>query len=145
MVDAIGSLKRLGERRRAPERFRIVERRGGFDRRAGRGMLLILRDNPMLLLGLLVLLNLLSAADWALTMHAFDHGAIEGNPVLASIIAALPLAAAVFKASVILGVSIALWSGRRHRLLLATAVVGVAVYALLAVYHIGAIAIAGAL
>ena len=145
MAESSSDLRSSGERRSTQERFRVVERRGGFDRRGPGGVLVILRDEPFILLGLLILLNLLSAADWALTMHAMQYGALEANPLLNALISTNPTQAAIFKAVVILGISVAVWAGRRYRLLLATAVGAVAVYALLMLYHFGGIAIGGGL
>jgi hypothetical protein len=145
MTDKKAGLRAMIERRRIREPFRIVERRSGFDRRNRRGVLHVLRDAPLLLIALLALLSLLSAADWALTLRALRHGAVEGNPLLGGLIAADPEAAAIFKAGIILVVSLMVWNGRRYRLVLATAVVGVALYALLVVYHLVAFASASAL
>lgn len=142
MIDMNGPFGRSGERRQAPGRFRIVERRSGFDRRGDRSALLVLRDNPMLLLILLVTLNVLSAVDWAFTVHALQLGAVEGNLLLSGLIEVNPAAAATFKAVVILLVSLVVWRARRYRLVLATSVVAVTVFALLVPYHIVAFATA---
>jgi hypothetical protein len=100
-------------------------------------MLGVLRDNSWLLLGVLVVLNVLSVADWAFTLEAFKYGAVEGNPVLAALIEVSPMSAAVFKLLVILAVSLAIWAGRRYRLVLATALLALFLYAGLIAYHIG--------
>jgi hypothetical protein len=140
-----GDLRTSRDRRHKPIRFRFAQRRSGFDRRDGSGVLVVIRDHPLYLLGLLVALNALSAADWAFSLHAFAHGAVEGNAVLARLIAASPEGAALFKAAVVLGVSIVIWKGRRYRVLLATALLAVAVFVLLAAYHFATIARLGPL
>ena len=90
--------------------------------------------------GLLVALNVFSAIDWAFSLHAFSIGAVEGNPVLSSMIAINPLFAAVFKASIILAVSVFLWTGHAYRLILATTVFALALYGAVAVYQLVALA-----
>jgi hypothetical protein len=143
MVGTSGDLRTYGERRRTSDGFRILERRSGFDRRRRRGVLVVLRDNPLLLLALLVLLNLFSAIDWALTLRALRFGAVEGNLLLGRLMTANLAAAGVFKAAVVLVVSLALWSARRYRLVLATGVSAFALFALLVPYHLIAFVSAG--
>ena len=140
MVDQTSDLRRPGERRATRSHFRLHERRTGFDRRVPGGLLLYLRDRPVVVVGLLVALNVLSAVDWAFSLHAFSIGAVEGNPVLSSMIAVSPLSAALFKASIILTVSLFLWTGRAYRLILATTVLALAVYGAVAAYHLATLA-----
>jgi len=94
------------------------------------------------LVGLLILLNLLSLADWGFTLAAFRLGAVEGNPVLAALIDQSPALAAGFKVAIILAVSLSIWTWRRYRLVLATALGAVLVYTALMAYHIGGLSIA---
>lgn len=88
-----------------------------------------------MLLALLVGLNLLSAADWALTSRALANGAVEANAIIDTLIAVDPLAAAAFKATIALVATAAIWFARRYRLVIATAVGAVAVYGALMIYH----------
>lgn len=132
------------ERRRPRIVFRLRERRSGFDRRHGEGALQHLRDDPMLLLAALVVLNALSAADWSLTCRALSHGATEANMVLGGLISTDPTLAAAFKAAVMLGVSALVWRERRYRLVLAAALFGLGVYCALILYHFAGLASIGA-
>ena len=77
-----------------------------------------LRDRPVRSRSILVLINVLSIADWLLTMRVLEAGAAEGNPVLAAMISASPTAAFAFKLHRTLGVTFALWSWRRYRAVL---------------------------
>ena len=95
-----------------------------------------MRDSPAVLVGLLLLINLFSLVDWALTMRALSLGAIEGNPVLASMMTMNPFAAFMFKLLATLLVTLALWTWRRYRLILATAAGATILYAALMVYHL---------
>jgi Domain of unknown function (DUF5658) len=111
------------------------ERRTGFDRRSPSLLTTALRDRPVALITVLVLVNVLSIADWMLTLRVLEAGAAEGNPVLAAMISANPAGAFVFKLAATLGVTIALWSWRRYRAVLATAIGALLIYAGLMVYH----------
>jgi hypothetical protein len=136
---------RTGDRRISRSSFHYPERRSGFDRRLPGGLLRTLRDSPEFLLTLLVGLNVLSAADWALTSRALAHGALEANIIMDSLIALDPLAAAAFKAASALGVTVAIWLARRYRLILATAVGAVGVYGALMLYHFAGLLSSGGL
>lgn len=126
---------RSGDRRISRPTFHYPERRSGFDRRSRHGLLGALRDSPGALVGVLIGLNVLSAADWALTSRALAHGAVEANIIMDSMIAVDPLAAAAFKAACVLAVTTAIWLARQYRLILATAVGGVGTYGALMLYH----------
>lgn len=136
---------RSRERRIHPRRFYHPERRTGFDRRREHSVLSTLRDNPSALLGVLFAFNALSVADWLLTSHGLAHGAIEANAVIASLITVSPLVAIAFKSGCTLAVSALIWHTRRYRMVLATAIVGVAIYCGLMVYHVVGLASMGAL
>ena len=135
-IDASEFERRRVERRSPRTPFRVPERRTGFDRRRPSGLLGVLRDSPAVLVGLLLLINLFSLVDWALTMRALSLGAIEGNPVLASMMTMNPFAAFMFKLLATLLVTLALWTWRRYRLILATAAGATILYAALMVYHL---------
>jgi hypothetical protein len=128
--------QRASDRRMSRRAFHYPERRSGFDRRREGGLLCALRDNPSALLSVLIGLNAMSAADWALTSHALAHGATEGNAVMSWLIATSPAAAGTFKAACALVVSAAIWRGRRYRLILATAVGGLSLYGALLLYQL---------
>jgi hypothetical protein len=133
---AASEFERRSTDRRAPRAvFRVPERRTGFDRRAAAGLLSILRDSPAVLVGILLLINLFSLTDWALTMKALSLGAVEGNPVLATMMTMNPVAAFMFKLLATLLVTLALWTWRRYRLILATAAGAALLYAALMMYH----------
>lgn len=135
--------RRRRERRRRRS-FRWSERRSGFERRDGsprtwrrpyQALLLRLRDDAPLLAAFLIAINLLNLADFALTMVALGRGAEEANPVLRPLFAASPWAAAAFKMLLGLGVSLLVWNGRRYRKLLEVALLVLALYTLVIVYH----------
>jgi hypothetical protein len=136
--------RRDGERR-GRNRMHWPEQRSGFDRRGSSVILGTLRDNAWTLLFVLVLLNVLSAADWYFTLRALEHGATEANPVLNGLLARDPHLAAVFKFGMILTISAVIWMGRRYRLVLATGLVAVFTYSLVIVYHLGGLAVVGLL
>jgi hypothetical protein len=127
--------RRATDRRVRPRNLYYPERRTGFDRRARSGLTALLRDRPVALISVLLLINALSIADWLLTLRVLGAGATEGNPVLATIISSNPAAAFVFKLAATIGVTIALWSWRKYRAVLATAVAALLIYAGLMVYH----------
>ncbi len=128
------------DRRNSRPRFTVRERRTGFDRRHPRPVLEALRERPAVLLATLVVLNALSMVDWLFTMNALDHGAREANTIMAGLIAMDPAAAAIFKAGVILAVSLAVWANRRFRLVLEVGVVGCAAFAMVVAYHLAFLA-----
>lgn len=131
------SQPRSGGDRRKQRQARFEERRTGFDRRRTYPLLGALRDSPWTLLSVLVLLNLMSAADGALTAAELSAGiAREANPVFGGLIGRSPLLAAGFKLAVMVAVSILIWRWRRYRLILVIAVVALAIYALVLAYHI---------
>jgi hypothetical protein len=136
---------RTPDRRTGRAEFHLPERRTGFDRRRPRDPMRILRDNPVLLLTLLVGLNALSAADWALTGRALAHGAQEANAVMSALIIANPFAAGAFKAAVMLAVTVFIWRSRRYRSVLVTALAAASVYAVLMLYHVVGLASLGVL
>ena len=135
MAQVTGQHIRRGDRRSVRAKFAMPERRTGYDRRSAGGFLHRLSDEPALLLGMLILLNALSLADWALTLRALEAGAVEANAALGALLDASPLAAGAFKVAVMLGVSTGIWYLRRYRIVAATAVGALVVYALVISYH----------
>lgn len=127
--------------RRQHSRFRLVERRSGFDRRAERNgallgpTLLALRDSPAVLLALLLAANVMNVLDFLLTLSALEAGYAEGNPLLASIITTRPALAAALKILCIGVVSLVVWRLRRHRLVLEVALLMFAAFAAVLLWH----------
>ncbi len=138
--------ERRGHERRRRRRLVLIERRSGFDRRGpasgGRlsgaleGALLRLRDDPVLLLAVLGLANMLSLADLAFTLFALDHGAIEANPVMRTLLDSDPGFAILAKIGMVAGVSTLIYLLRRYRLMLMVALIAVAVFGSVVVYHL---------
>jgi hypothetical protein len=137
------SERRSTDRRRR-KAFRLHERRSGFDRRQTpraewlrpyERLLRRLRDNALLLAALLIAINLLNLADFALTLVALGRGAEEANPVLRPMFDASPWAAAAFKLGLGFAVSLLVWDGRRYRKLLEVALLVLALYSLVILYH----------
>lgn len=132
--------------RRRERRFLVQERRSGFDRRrnlcrspfraALEAPALRLRDEPVLLIELLVLVNLLSILDLIITLMVLEMGAVELNPVMAYLIELGTLPAAVAKISVVAFATLGLWLLRRHRMALTTAVLLLAAYGSLIVFEL---------
>jgi len=136
--------RRDGERR-AQRRWVWRERRTGFDRRRRsdsrvgatlEGALELLRDNPLVLIGLLALTNLLSILDFAFTMWALGQGAIEANPVMAALLSNDPVVAATVKIVIVAAVSLLIFLLRRYRLMLKVALFSTALFAAIVLYHI---------
>lgn len=137
--------RRVRDRRVHLTPLRHPERRTGFDPRRSSPVLGVLRDNRGTLLAALVALNLLSLADWALTMAALSVGASEANPVLAALMGRNVMLAGGFKFLVMLGVSVLVWRGRAFRPVLATLVFGVSLYLAVILYHFTGLAASGAI
>lgn len=133
-------IERTAERRQRRLSLVLPERRSGFDRR-NQAAVRVLRDNPSLLLGVLVALNALNVLDWSFTRYEMSAGAIEGNPVMAALFGFDSAAAGVFKVTLMLVVSFVIWRGRRYRRVLELAVIAAMMYAALLAYHLFAIAV----
>lgn len=129
-----------GGDRRAARRFVARDRRSGFDRRRRYPVTGTLREDPRLLLAVLVAINVLSALDFVLTRAEMSAGlATEGNPVLASLFAHGPGLAWLFKTTVVLAVSLVIWRERHRRAIIAVALGALCVYALVIAYHLSGI------
>ena len=124
-----------------------MERRSGFDRRrnvcrspvasAIEAPLVRLRDDPALLAELLVLINLLSVVDLLVTLAVLRMGAVEINPIMARLLEYGPGRAARRQdRSRGAGATLGLWSLRRHRAALTTALVLLAVYGSLVTFEL---------
>ena len=134
-----------GPDRRRARHFVLRERRSGFERRSRRrppvagalyATLVYLRDNPGTVAALLILANVLSLVDLALTHVALDVGAVEANPVMRYFLAADPARAAVVKIGLVVVVSLAIWKFRRLRVGLELAVFLVSLYCFVVVYEL---------
>ncbi|NLE22791.1 MAG: hypothetical protein GX624_08445 [Actinobacteria bacterium] len=135
-----------GPERRRERRLRVQERRSGFDRRrnvcrspvlaALETPALRLRDQPVLFLELLIMINLLSVLDLLITLIVLEMGAAELNPLMAYLIDAGPVQAAGVKIGVVALATLGLWLLRRYRAALTTAVILFAAYASLVIFEL---------
>jgi hypothetical protein len=98
-----------------------------------------LRDNAIAVFAVLATANLLSVLDLMFTLHALHLGAVEGNPLMRTLLHWSTGAAAGVKLGIIVGFSLVIWSMRRYRLILAVAVFALALYAAIVVYHVYAL------
>lgn len=78
----------------------------------------------------------LNVLDLGMTLHLVDQGAVEMNPVMASLLAAGWEWAAAFKGLVTLGVAAGLWLGRRHLFVRRTGIAFVVLFALITTYQV---------
>ena len=137
--------RRTRDRRRS-HRFVVHDRRSGFDRRrnvchspfsvALEAPVLRLRNDPVLLAELLILVNILSAVDLFITFTVLRQGAIELNPVMAFLLDLGPVQATLVKVSLMVAATLGLWVMRRHRAALTTALVLLVVYGSLVVFEL---------
>ena len=140
------SNRRQKDRRQRRFSFVLRERRRGFDRRGREGAsrasieyqraLLALREQPRLLFGLLVVVNVLNLADFLLTLNVLAQGGGEANPILRSLFAMDPLYAGVFKLVAVLLTSWLAWRCRRFRSGLEAAVIMLVLFSAVICYHI---------
>jgi hypothetical protein len=131
--------------RRRRHRFRAEERRSGFDRRrnicrspfgiAVETQLVRLRDDPVLLAELLILINVLSAIDLFITFNVLRLGAIELNPVMAYLLDLGPLPATLAKIGTVVAATAGLWLLRRHRAALTAALLLLVTYGTLVTFE----------
>ncbi len=136
-----------GADRRRAHRFKVGERRSGFDRRrrahraflgaAFEDTLIHLRDHPRTLAELLFAANLLSLLDLALTLKLLRLGvATEANPVMQYFFAGGFGQAAAAKFAIVAAASLAIWALRRRRAALTTALFLVGLYGAVVLYEI---------
>ncbi len=145
-VDAESNDRRRGDRRQRRVSLVWSERRSGFDRRepasAGRvsmafeSVLTGLRDSPATFRILLLTVNMLNLADFALTMNALAIGGGEANPIMRSLFDLNPAYAGLFKTFVVLAVSLVMWRFRRFRSALQVALMMLVVFMGVFFYHI---------
>lgn len=135
--------RRQGGDRRRRRRYRFHDRRSGFDRRVNgvkmgvlRRTLFALRDRPRALRLLLVAVNVLNVADFALTLGVLHSGGREANPVMRSLLALSPLWAGVFKLVAVLAASLLVWQNRYYRKALIAGLCMLVVFAALFVYDV---------
>ena len=122
--------RRSGFDRRVKRHFKFMERRTGFDRRKRSWFFGTLRDQGWVLIGLLVLLNVFSLIDGALTALELMLGiATEGNPVFDNLIQTNGFLAAGLKVGLMIVVSTVIWHWREHRSILAIVPFALALYA----------------
>ena len=124
----------------------LRERRCGFDRRWPTGVrrvlctldpvLLYLRGRPGTLAALLVTVNALNLADFALTMNVLASGGGEMNPIMRSLLAAGPVHAAAFKLLAIMAATYTVWRCRRYRSALAAALILLSAFVAVFVYEV---------
>jgi hypothetical protein len=134
-----------GPDRRRSHRLVIHERRSGFQRRtrhraasvvAFEAFLAYFRDHPAALVALLVLANVLSALDLALTLILLRLGTAEGNPVMRYLFHGSPVQAAFVKCGLIAAASLAIWTLRRNRAALEAALFLAGLYYAVVIYEI---------
>jgi hypothetical protein len=142
-MEAVRTL-RGQERRRAQRFFVFNERRSGFDRRRRDrsfigaqvdAALVSLRDNPLTLIALLLIGNLLSLFDLVLTSILLGLGAAEANPLMRDLLVADPQLAAAVKVAVVAAISCTIWIFRGRRRVLAVAIAMPAFFSGLVLYE----------
>ena len=133
--------RRSGLDRRVKRHYVFMDHRTGFDRRKRSWFFGTLRDNPSVLIGLLVVLNVFSLIDGVLTAIELTMGvAKEGNPMLGNLIETNGFLAAGMKVVVMIAVSAVIWHWRGHRRILAIVPLALALYAAVLAYHLGSLA-----
>jgi hypothetical protein len=144
------TIQERGSDRRRSRRFVVHERRSGFERRTPRrysslgaayeGSLVYLRDHPGALVVLLVLANVLSLFDFLLTLVSLRLGFAESNPVMDYFFRGSVAQAGIVKCGLVAVVALALWSLRRYRAALVTAVFLAGLYVAIVLYEVAALA-----
>jgi len=145
-TDSSSNDPRRQDRRRRRVSLVLRERRCGFDRRSPTGVgrvlctldpvLLYLRGRPGALAALLVTVNALNLADFALTMNVLASGGGEMNPIMRSLLAAGPVHTAAFKLLAIMAATYTVWRCRRYRSALAAALILLSAFAAVFVYEV---------
>lgn len=132
--------QRTAERRNARNRFRYPERRTGFDRRSSAGALDWYRNRPRTIAAVLAAIILLNLADYLLTVRALNLGAVEANPIMASLFEVSPAVAGSVKLVIVLGVAAIIWQMRRYRRILEVSLVALAGFTLVLAYQLALVA-----
>ena len=78
----------------------------------------------------------LNVFDLGLTLHLIGRGAVEMNPIMASLLEAGWEWAAVFKLTTTLGVAAGLWLGRRRLLVRRTGIAFLVLFTVIIAYQI---------
>lgn len=129
--------RRTESDRRQQWRYRFRERRSAFDRRRRYLLLGAMRNDDRVLVAVLLGMNAMSLLDGLLTLAELGSGiALESNPVMAAVFALHPYAALVFKVCVVALASGMIWQWRRHQIVLAAAVIGLAVFTGVVAHHL---------
>jgi hypothetical protein len=149
-MDQVVTLRTMTDERRRSRRLVLRDRRCGFDRRrrqyrtplgaAWDSSLVHLRDNPLTLAGVLVLVNLLSLLDLRLTLILFRHGVTEANPIMRYFFTASVTQAAVVKAGLIAAVTLTIWALRQRRAALTVAIFALALFGAVVLYELAGLA-----
>lgn len=126
----------IPDRRRSGLSVQLRERRSGFDRRLRHPVLGFFRDRPGWFAAVIVCTIALSATDMVLTLRALGLGAIEGNPIMSSLLDFSPVAAVCFKGFVTLVVASTLWLMRGCRRVILTGLLGLVAYSALIAYQL---------
>lgn len=135
-------MARTMERRQSPCRFRVAERRHGFDRRDVDTLvtrqLTALRDSRIDLLGLLLAVNVMNILDLLLTRGALEAGATEANPLMALLFSRGALPAGSFKVLCVTVVSLVVWRMREYRWVLEVGMFAFVIFAAITAVQIHA-------
>ncbi len=131
--------------------LRFPDRRLGFARREGREnrlrvsydrVLAAYRSKPHAIAMVLLAVAVLNIADLALTLRALELGATELNPIMAALLDVDPLLAALFKATIVIGVVAIMWAMRRYRQVLEASLLLLGGFASLVLYSLGGLVLA---
>ncbi len=120
----------------------MPERRSGFDRRLANHTVRHkvtwhLRRNEFLLATLLVLINVLNLSDLIFTYLALGAGFAEANPFLRYLFSNFsPILGGYVKLAVGLLVTLTIWLLRKYRRVLEGALLILAIYLLIILYHL---------
>jgi Domain of unknown function (DUF5658) len=131
------------DRRVARPVFRFRDRRTGFDRRRRSPLLSGLATHDGLFALLVLGFALLSATDWILTLINLRSGAVEANPVLASLLGIHPLLAASLKLAVTLLLVWVMWRNRAYRQVVAVSLLAFVLYLAVVLYQVAGLAMLG--
>lgn len=94
-----------------------------------------LRKRSRAVFVLLVAANLLSLADYALTLRALEVGATEANPFLRLLFDIDPILTGLVKLVLVVGASLLIWRFRRFRRVLSVVLAMVALFAATVAYQ----------
>jgi hypothetical protein len=149
-MDQVATRRKMTDDRRRGRRLVLKDRRCGFERRrrqyrtplraAWDSCLVYLRDNPLTLAGVLVLVNLLSLLDLRLTLILFRLGVTEANPVMRYFFAASVTQAAIVKAGLVAAATLSIWALRRRRVALTAAALALALFGAVVLYEVAGLA-----